>query len=283
LGFLGFSIAKVLNYHTNQKNNVIFVLKSDILKVTFLGTGTSQGIPIIGSKHPVCLSTDEKDKRLRVSVLIEWDNFSYVIDCGPDFRQQMLRANVSKIDGILFTHEHADHTMGLDDIRPFFFRHGDIPIYGHRRVLEALERRFDYIFETKNKYPGAPSVSVNIIENKPFFLYNMEVIPINGQHNKLQVFGFRFNNFVYLTDMKTVSSKEREKLKNLDVLVVNALRIEPHESHFNLEEALQFISEVKPKRAYLTHISHLLGFHEEVEKNLPDNVFLAYDDLELNL
>ena len=280
---MGFSIAKVLNYHTNQKNNVIFVLKSDILKVTFLGTGTSQGIPIIGSKHPVCLSNDKKDKRLRVSVLIEWDNYTYVIDCGPDFRQQMLCANVSKIDGILFTHEHADHTMGLDDIRPFFFRHGDIPIFGHKRVLRALERRFDYIFETKNKYAGAPSVTVNIIENKPFFLHNMEVVPVNGQHNKLQVFGFRFNNFAYLTDMKTVSSNEIEKLQNLDVLVVNALRIEPHESHFNLEEALQFISEVKPKRAYLTHISHLLGFHEEVEKNLPDNVFLAYDNLQLNL
>lgn len=283
MGFLGFYTAKVLNYHTNQKNNVIFVLKFDILKVTFLGTGTSQGIPIIGSKHPVCLSTDEKDKRLRVSVLLEWDNYSYVIDCGPDFRQQMLRANVSKINGILFTHEHADHTMGLDDIRPFFFRHGDIPIYGHKRVLKALENRFDYIFETKNKYPGAPSVSVNIIENKPFFLHKMEVIPVNGQHNKLQVFGYRVNNFAYLTDMKTVNSKERKKLKNLDVLVVNALRIEPHESHFNLDEALQFISEVKPQKAYLTHISHLLGFHEEVEKNLPDNVFLSYDNLQLNL
>lgn len=280
---MGFYTAKVLNYHTNQKNNVIFVLKFDILKVTFLGTGTSQGIPIIGSKHPVCLSTDEKDKRLRVSVLLEWDNYSYVIDCGPDFRQQMLRANVSKINGILFTHEHADHTMGLDDIRPFFFRHGDIPIYGHKRVLKALENRFDYIFETKNKYPGAPSVSVNIIENKPFFLHKMEVIPVNGQHNKLQVFGYRVNNFAYLTDMKTVNSKERKKLKNLDVLVVNALRIEPHESHFNLDEALQFISEVKPQKAYLTHISHLLGFHEEVEKNLPDNVFLSYDNLQLNL
>lgn len=280
---MGYYKAKVLNYHTNQKNNVIFVLNFDILKVTFLGTGTSQGIPIIGSKHPVCLSANEKDKRLRVSVLIEWDNYSYVIDCGPDFRQQMLRANVSKIDGILFTHEHADHTMGLDDIRPFFFRHGDIPIYGHKRVLKALKKRFDYIFETKNKYPGAPSVSANIIENKPFTLNNLKVIPINGQHNKLQVFGFRFNDFAYLTDMKKVSYEEREKLKDLEVLVVNALRIEPHESHFNLEEALQFISEVKPKCAYLTHISHLLGFHEEVEKNLPNNVFLAYDNLQLNL
>ena len=142
------------------------------MKVTFLGTGTSQGIPVIGSNHPVCLSTNIKDKRLRVSVLIEWEDYSYVIDCGPDFRQQMLHANLSRIDGILFTHEHADHTAGLDDIRPFFFRQGDIPIFAHKRVMSSLERRFDYIFETENKYPGAPSVKKIIIENKPFDLGN---------------------------------------------------------------------------------------------------------------
>jgi len=253
------------------------------LKITFLGTGTSQGIPIIGSDHPVCLSNNPKDRRLRVSVLVEWDCYTYVIDCGPDFRQQMLTANCSKIDGILFTHEHADHTMGLDDIRPFFFRQGDIPIYAHKRVVKSLERRFDYIFETKNKYPGAPGVAVNIIENKPFFLHTMEVVPVSGMHNNLQVFGFRFNNFAYLTDMKTVPHAEREKLKNLDALVVNALRLEPHESHFNLGEALEFISELNPKKAYLTHISHLLGFHDEVQKQLPENVYLAYDNLQLTL
>ena len=207
-----------------------------------------------------------------------------MVDCGPDFRQQMLTSNTDKIEGILFTHEHADHTMGLDDIRPFFFRQGDIPIYAHKRVITSLEKRFDYIFETKNKYPGAPSVKTNIIEeNKPFYLDDMEVIPINGEHNKLQVFGFRFRDFAYLTDMKTVNEEEREKLRDLDVMVVNALRIEPHESHFNLDEALEFISDIKPKKAYLTHISHLLGFHDEVEKTLPKNVFLAYDNLQLNL
>jgi len=253
------------------------------LKITFLGTGTSQGIPIIGSTHPVCLSDNPRDKRLRVSVLIEWDDYCYVIDCGPDFRQQMLNAKVSKIDGIVFTHEHADHTMGLDDIRPFFFRQGDIDLFAHKRVFKALKKRFDYIFTTKTKYPGVPSVVKHKIKNKPFTLGNLEVIPIDGLHYKLQVFGFRFKDFAYLTDMKTVPEVEVEKLQNLEVLVVNALREEPHMSHFNLEEALAFIEKVKPKRAYLTHISHLLGFHDDVQQKLPENVFLAYDNLQLNI
>lgn len=253
------------------------------MTVTFLGTGTSQGIPIIGSTHPVCLSSDFKDKRLRVSVLIEWDNYSYVIDCGPDFRQQMLRAGSDRIDGIVFTHEHSDHVLGFDDIRPFYFRQGDIPIYAHKRVLKALKKRFDYVFKTKNKYPGAPTVIQNRIKNEPFLLKNLEVIPINGKHDKLQVFGFKFGDFAYLTDMKTVKAEEVEKIKNVKVLVVNALRIEPHLSHFNLEEAIQFIAEVNPETAYLTHISHLLGFHEAIQKKLPKNVFLAYDGLEINL
>ena len=253
------------------------------MKITFLGTGTSQGIPIIGSKHPVCLSNNPKDKRLRVSVLVEWDDYTYVIDCGPDFRYQMLRAECSKIDGILFTHEHSDHVLGFDDIRPFYYRQGDIPIYAHKRVLKELHKRFDYVFETKNKYPGAPTVLENKIKNKPFLLKNLEVLPINGKHADLQVFGYRFNDFAYLTDMKTVKEKEIKKLKGVHTLVINALRIEPHKSHFNLEEALQFIKKVNPKKAYLTHISHLLGFHEEVEKTLPENVFLAYDGLQLSI
>ncbi len=253
------------------------------MKITFLGTGTSQGIPVIGSTHPVCLSTNPKDKRLRVSVLIEWDEFVYVIDCGPDFRQQMLNAKCTKLDGIVFTHEHADHTAGLDDIRPFYFKQGDIPIYGHKRVLNALEQRFDYIFETKNKYAGAPGVRPIEIENKPFTLGNLSVVPINGYHYKLQVFGFRFNDFAYLTDMKTVDDEEVAKLKGVKVLVVNALREEQHISHFNLEEALDFINKVQPERAYLTHISHYFGFHDEVQQKLPNNVFLAYDNLQLTL
>lgn len=253
------------------------------MKVTFLGTGTSQGIPIIGSSHPVCLSTNKKDKRLRVSILVEWDDFAYVIDCGPDFRYQILRANCSKIDGIVFTHEHADHVAGLDDIRPFCFRQGPLPIYAHKRVIKAFHERFAYIFETKNRYPGAPSVSTFEIKNEPFLLGNLNVIPINLYHDKLQVFGFRFKNLAYLTDVKTIEKEEIKKLQGLDVLIVSALRIEPHQSHFNLGEALEFINLIKPKKAYLTHISHMLGFHDDVQQILPENVFLAYDNLELNL
>ncbi len=266
-----------------MKFDLICIKIKNELKITFLGTGTSQGIPIIGSNHPVCLSTDEKDKRLRVSVLVEWDAYTYVIDCGPDFRYQMLRANCSKIDGILFTHEHTDHVIGMDDIRPFFFRQGDIPIYAHRRVLNALHKRFEYIFETKDRYPGAPSVIEHVITNSPFMLQELEVIPINVMHGVLQVFGFRFKDFAYLTDVKTIAKEEIEKLRGVKVLVVNALRIKPHYSHFNLEEALQFIEQVNPERAYLTHISHLLGLHEEVQQKLSKNVYLAYDNLQLNI
>lgn len=253
------------------------------MKITFLGTGTSQGIPVIGSTHPVCLSENPKDKRLRVSVLVEWDDYTYVIDCGPDFRQQMLNAKCNKIDGILFTHEHADHTAGLDDIRPYFFRQGDIPIFAHQRVMNELEKRFDYIFTTENKYPGAPSVSQNCIENKPFKLNNINVIPIEGEHYKLQVFGFRFNDFAYITDMKTITETELKKLENLEVLVLNALREEEHISHFNLAEALALVSKLKPKRTYFTHISNRLGFHDEVQEKLPENVFLAYDNLQITI
>ena len=257
---------------------------TDDLRVTFLGTGTSQGIPIIGSSHPVCLSDDPKDKRLRVSVLLSWGEYNYVIDCGPDFRQQMLRHNVNRLDGILYTHEHSDHTAGLDDIRPFFFRQGNIPIYAHKRVIKSLKKRFDYIFSKKNKYPGAPSVEINEVKKKRSFLIgDREVLPINVLHNKLQVFGYRVGDFTYLTDVKSVKDEEIKKMLHSKVLVVNALRIEPHVSHFNLEEALQFIEKVNPEKAYLTHISHLLGFHEEVEKKLPKNVHLAFDDLTITL
>lgn len=253
------------------------------MKITFLGTGTSQGIPIIGSDHPVCLSDNSKDKRLRVSVLVEWDEFVYVVDCGPDFRYQMLREGVKKIDGIIFTHEHSDHVLGIDDIRPFYFRQGGIPFYAHKRVLKSIKKRFDYVFKKKNRYPGAPEVVTNKIKNKPFKLKNLRVVPVNGMHGKLQVYGFRFKDFAYLTDMKTVSDEEVKKIKGVKVLVVNALRIKPHQSHFNLEEALGFIERVNPEKAYLTHISHLLGFHEEVEKILPERVFLAYDGLKITV
>lgn len=254
------------------------------MKVYFLGTGTSQGIPIIGVDHPVCKSTDAKDKRLRVSIWISWDNHSYVIDCGPDFRQQMLACNCQKLDAILFTHEHADHTAGLDDIRPFNFRQGEMPIYAHQRVIDNLKRRFDYVFETVNKYPGAPSVkTIEVINDEPFAVGNKIAIPVNVMHGDLQVFGYRIDDFAYLTDVKTIEDAEIDKLKNLKVLVINALRVELHDTHFNLQEALDFITLVQPEVAYLTHISHVLGFHEEVQKMLPKNVYLAYDNLEITI
>ncbi len=254
------------------------------MKIYFLGTGTSQGIPVIGSLHPVCKSTDTKDKRLRVSVWITWDDFSCIIDCGPDFRQQMLVSQCPKVDAILFTHEHSDHTAGIDDIRPFNFMQGNIPIYGHKRVLDNLKKRFDYVFATENRYPGAPSVdAIEVVNNQNLVLGNKMIIPVNVWHGNLQVFGYRIDDFAYLTDVKTIETFEIEKLKNLKVLVINALRDEEHHSHFNLQEALDFITLVQPEKAYLTHISHHFGFHEDVQKRLPENVFLAYDNLEILL
>lgn len=255
----------------------------EYMKITFLGTGTSQGIPVISSSHPVCLSTDKRDKRLRVSILIEWDDYAYIIDCGPDFRYQMLRANVQKINGVLLTHEHADHTAGLDDLRPFSFQLGAVPIFAQKRVLENLSYRFDYIFKDQNKYPGAPSVIQHEIGNEVFKLKNIEFTPINVMHGNLEILGYKFNNIAYLTDVKTIEPKEKEKLKGLDVLIINAIRYKPHHSHLNLDEALVLIDELNPKKTFLTHISHHLGFHAEVEKILPDNVFLAYDELVLEI
>ncbi len=253
------------------------------MKITFLGTGTSQGIPVIGSTHEVCLSDDSKDKRLRSSLLMEWDDAVYVIDCGPDFRQQLLKAKVNKLDGILFTHYHADHTAGLDDVRPFSQRYGEVQMYMDDGVAENLKERFGYIFAKENRYAGAPQVSINVFRNQAFELSGRQVFPVEIMHGRLRIFGFRIDNMAYITDAKTVADKEKEKLKNLDVLIVNALRMEVHATHFNLDEALEFIAELKPKKAYLTHISHRLGFHEKVSKELPKNVFLAYDGLALKL
>ncbi|WP_224482926.1 MBL fold metallo-hydrolase [Robertkochia aurantiaca] len=254
------------------------------MKITFLGTGTSQGIPVIGSDHPVCRSTDPKDKRLRVSIMVEWGKHRYIVDCGPDFRQQMLTHQVDRIDGILFTHEHADHIMGLDDIRPFFFRQGDIPIYAQERVLQSLRKKFDYVFATENRYPGAPAVKeYRIDKHEPLLLDGMTVIPIEAHHNRLPVLGFRFENFAYLTDIKTIDNEELEKLDGVEYLVLNALREEPHHSHLNIREAIELSEKIGPKETYFTHISHMMGFHSEVQKNLPENVFLAYDNLILNI
>ena len=253
--------------------------------ITFLGTGTSQGIPVIGSEHPVCLSENPKDKRLRVSVLLQWDDYNYVIDCGPDFRAQMLINNVKHLNAVLLTHEHSDHTAGLDDIRPYCFRQGGtLTFYAEPNVFGALHQRFKYIFTKENKYPGAPTIQEEEIHNLlPFELGGKTVTPIRAMHNTLPILGFRIERFTYLTDVKTLSVSEIEKIKGTDILVLNALREEAHESHLTLSEALKLIALIKPKTAYLTHISHLLGFHDQVEARLPEGVHLAYDGLKIQL
>ena len=198
-------------------------------------------------------------------------DFNFVIDCGPDFRQQMLRTNCKKLDAIIFTHEHADHTTGIDDVRPFFFRQGKIPIYLHERVLKSLHERFAYIFDPKQKYPGAPDFEVNLINKEnDFELFGLNITPIESVHLRLPVLGFRIGKFAYLTDVKTISEIELEKLKELDILVINSLRYEPHPSHLNIEEALDIVDAINPKHTYFTHISHNMGFHEEVCNKLPE-------------
>lgn len=254
------------------------------MKIHFLGTGTSQGIPVIGSTHPVCLSSNPKDKRLRVSIWIEWEGNSLVVDCGPDFRQQMLTSGCQHIDAILFTHEHADHTAGLDDIRPFYFKQGDIDVFGHKRVLENLSKRFGYIFENENKYPGAPSVTQNLIQkDRPFIVSSHTVIPIEVWHGNWQVFGFRMDKFAYLTDVKTIEKDQLDLLRGVEILVLNVLRETPHPTHLNLEEAMMIVDDLKPKKTFLTHISHHFGFHDEIQQKLPQGVYVAYDGLKIEI
>ncbi len=248
------------------------------LKVTILGSGTSQGVPVIACHCSVCSSTDPRDNRLRCSVLLETEDGNFVIDSGPDFRQQMLRENVQTLQGILFTHEHKDHVAGMDDVRAFNFKENRaIDIYCTKDVELAIRREFHYIFHEK-AYPGIPRVNMINFNNSTIRISpKLEVVPIRVMHYNLEVFGFRIGRFAYITDAKTVDQEEIDKLKGLDVLVVNCLRREDHISHFNLEEALAFIEEVKPKQAYLTHISHLLGKYEDVEKELPEHIGLAFD------
>jgi phosphoribosyl 1,2-cyclic phosphate phosphodiesterase len=253
------------------------------MKVTFLGTGTSQGIPVITCDCSVCKSDNLKDNRLRTSVLVEVDNQTMVIDTGPDFRQQMLRENIQKLDAVLFTHEHKDHIAGLDDVRAFNFKQKrEMEIYASENVIKALKREFYYAFEDE-KYPGVPQLSIKKIDNETFNVNNTQVIPIEVMHYKMQVFGFRINNFAYITDAKTISEAELQKLKNLDVLVLNALRKTEHISHLNLQEAVEWAERISPKKTYLTHISHLMGKHNEVSSELPENVEIAYDGLKLFL
>jgi phosphoribosyl 1,2-cyclic phosphate phosphodiesterase len=239
---------------------------------------------MIGCDCAVCSSTDPEEKRLRSSVLININDKNILIDAGPDFRQQMLREKVKKLDAILITHEHKDHIGGLDDVRAFnYIQKKPMDIYAEERVCNALKSRdFAYVEERKN-YPGIPKMNFNIIENKVFDVNNIKIIPIRGMHMQLPVFGFRINNFAYITDMNFISAQEKEKLKGLDLLVINALRRKKHVSHFNLEEAVEIIREVNPVKALLTHISHKISFKHDDIKTLPENISLAYDGLIINI
>lgn len=254
------------------------------LEITFLGTGTSQGVPVIACDCHVCKSEDPRDNRLRSSILFHIKGENYVVDTGPDFRQQMLRENVQSLRALLFTHEHKDHVAGMDDVRAFNYKEQrDMEIFCSERVEEALIREFYYVFESV-KYPGVPAVNINRIYNESFDLpCGTEVLPIEVKHFKMPVFGFRIGDFTYITDAKTISEKELEKVKGSKVLVVNALRKTEHVSHFNLEEALAFIREVQPETAYLTHISHLFDTHEAIQAELPENVFVAFDGLKIRV
>lgn len=253
------------------------------MKITFLGTGTSQGIPVIACTCPVCTSSDTRDQRLRSSILVESNGKTIVIDSGPDFRYQMLRAKVKRLDAVVFTHEHKDHIAGLDDIRAFNYKQGEaINIYAHKRVQEALKREFHYIF-THDKYPGVPEIDLFEIGHHPFHVSGIELIPIEVMHFKLPVLGFRIGDFTYITDAKTVSEAEKQKIKGSKILVINALQKDKHISHFTLEEALAFASEIGAEETYFTHISHRLGAHQEISGILPSGVALAYDGLMLEV
>ena len=253
------------------------------MKITFLGTGTSQGVPVIACDCQVCTSADHRDKRLRVSVMIETQGKVIVIDSGPDFRYQMLRAGVRHLDAIVFTHEHKDHVAGLDDVRAFNFKQQrEIDVYAHPRVQEALKREFSYIFSAY-RYPGVPRIILNTINEKPFLVDGIEFIPIQVMHFKLPVLGFRIGDFTYITDAKTISPEERLKIKGSKVVVINALQKEDHISHLTLNEALEFAEDIAAPQTYLTHISHRLGRHADIMQELPPNVSLAYDGLVLNI
>lgn len=253
------------------------------LKVTFLGTGTSQGVPLIACECEVCTSADLRDKRLRTSVMIEVDGKVFVFDTGPDFRQQMLREKVKTLDGVIFTHEHKDHVAGLDDVRAFnYILKRNIDIYVTDNVEVALKREFHYIFNG-NAYPGIPRINVHKIDKNPFEIKGVPFIPIEVMHFKLPVMGFRVGDFTYITDASEIADTEKEKIKGSKVLVLNALRKEKHVSHFTLDEAVELMKELAPEKGYLIHISHQLGTHEEVSKGLPDFIELAYDGLQVEL
>ncbi|TVQ88904.1 MAG: MBL fold metallo-hydrolase [Bacteroidetes bacterium] len=251
------------------------------LKITVLGTGTSQGVPVVACSCKVCNSNNPKDKRLRTAILVKTPKNTIVIDAGPDFRQQMLRENVSKVNAVFITHNHKDHTGGLDDVRAFnWILKQPMEVYGRSSVLKSIKKDFDYAFE-EEKYPGVPQINLHVIENKPFSINGDNIIPIDAMHAQMPVFGFRIGDFSYLTDASFLTDEELDKMKGSKYIIINALRKEKHYSHFNVEEAIDILQYLKPEKGYLTHISHQMGLHEEINKELPPGIKLAYDGLKL--
>jgi phosphoribosyl 1,2-cyclic phosphate phosphodiesterase len=253
------------------------------VKITFLGTGTSQGVPVIACECSVCASTDSRDKRLRTSLLLEIENTTLLFDAGPDFRQQMLRENVTKLDAILLTHEHKDHIAGLDDVRAFNHKsRSAIDIYSEARVQKAIRNEYSYVF-SEIKYPGIPKMRLCTISDNAFLINNVEILPIRAYHHRLPVYGFRVGNFAYITDANHLPEESKEELAGIKYFVINVLRKEKHISHFCLHEALELIKELLPEKTFFTHIGHQMGFHTDVSKELPQGVYLAYDGLSVEI
>ena len=258
-------------------------MNSSALKITFLGTGTSSGVPMIACACKVCTSSNKKDKRLRSSIMVQSATTTLIVDTTPDFRYQMLRENVNKIDAILFTHPHKDHVAGLDDIKAFnYFQKKAIDVYANELTQMALKNEFYYIF-AEHKYPGVPDINLHVIDEEPFLVGDIIVTPIKVWHLNMPVLGFRFGNFTYITDANRIETTEAEKIIGSEILVLNALRNEPHISHFTLQQAIDFAIELQIPQAYFTHISHQLGLHKEVTEMLPAGNALAYDGLQFTL